>query len=443
MSKSISSYDDKYAYQPGYLNHCSTEALPNAIPKAQNAPQQCPYGLYAEQLSGSPFTAPRTKNLKSWLYRIRPSVTHGVFREYKSPTVSEQCLDADFSRNATPKQFRWMPPTIPDTPTDFVDGLYTMVGAGSPQLRSGFAVHMYMCNSSMVDRAFTSADGDMLIVPQQGDLDVQTELGWLYVKPKEILVIPKGIRFSINVSGPSRGYIAEVFEGHFVIPDLGPIGANGLANPRDFLTPVAAYEDVDKPFQLIHKYQGKLFVADMDHSLFDVVGWHGNYAPAKYDLTMFNTINTVSYDHIDPCIFTVLTCQSAEPGTAVLDFVIFPPRWSVAEHTFKPPYYHRNLMNEYMGLIEGVYEAKEEGFVPGGSSLHNCMSAHGPEMAVFEKASTCELKPERVAEGSLAFMFESVYMMNPTEWALNNVKMDQNYQNCWTGIKKHFNPNKL
>ncbi len=302
---------------------------------------------------------------------------------------------------------------------------------------------MYLCNKDMVDRAFTSADGDMLIVPQQGALDVQTEMGNLHVKPLEIVVIPKGIRFAVKVSGPSRGYITEVFQGHFTIPDLGPIGANGLANQRDFLTPVAAYEDVDKSFELIHKYQGKLFIADMDHSVFDVVAWHGNYAPAKYDLTLYNTVNTVSYDHMDPSIFTVLTCQSSEPGTAVVDFVIFPPRWSVAEGTFKPPYYHRNLMNEFMGLIEGIYEAKEEGFLPGGASLHSCMSAHGPESAVHDKASTAELKPERVAEGSMAFMFESVYMMNPTDWALHKVKVDETYQSCWTSMKKHFNPNKL
>lgn len=443
MSKAVSSYDDKYAYQNGYLNHFSTEALPNALPKGQNTPQQCPYGLYAEQLNGTPFTAPRVRNLRSWLYRIRPSAAHGVFRPYNTPTTADQCLDADFAKNATPKQFRWMPPPIPDTPTDFVDGLYCMVGAGSPQLRTGFAVHMYLCNKDMVDRAFTSADGDMLIVPQQGALDVQTEMGNLHVKPLEIVVIPKGIRFAVKVSGPSRGYITEVFQGHFTIPDLGPIGANGLANQRDFLTPVAAYEDVDKSFELIHKYQGKLFIADMDHSVFDVVAWHGNYAPAKYDLTLYNTVNTVSYDHMDPSIFTVLTCQSSEPGTAVVDFVIFPPRWSVAEGTFKPPYYHRNLMNEFMGLIEGIYEAKEEGFLPGGASLHSCMSAHGPESAVHDKASTAELKPERVAEGSMAFMFESVYMMNPTDWALNKVKVDETYQSCWTSMKKHFNPNKL
>lgn len=282
MSKVIT--DGKYQYQSGYLSHFSTEALEDALPKGQNSPQVCPYGLYAEQLSGTSFTAPRVKNLRSWLYRIRPSVCHSVFREYSSSNTRNQCLDADFSQNATPKQFRWMPASIPaNTEWDFVDGLHCMAGAGSPQMKTGFAVHMYLCNKDMVDRAFTSADGDLLIVPQQGDLNVQTEFGHLYVKPKEILLIPRGIRFAVKLTTKetSRGYIAEIFHGHFIIPDLGPIGANGLANPRDFLYPVAAYEDLDKPFQLIHKYQGKLFVADMDHSVFDVVAWHGNYADRK------------------------------------------------------------------------------------------------------------------------------------------------------------------
>lgn len=342
-----------------------------------------------------------------------------------------------------------------DKSVDFVNGLFHVAGAGCPQMKEGFGILQYTCNSSMKDSALCNSDGDMLIVPERGILVIQTEMGTMQVQPTEIAVIPRGIKFSVQLKDPHqegqhqqnneekltwRGYIAEIYHSHFVIPDLGPIGANGLANPRDFDVPVATYEDRSCSFALVHKYQGKLFKATLDHSVFDVVAWHGNYYPYKYDLKKFNAMGTVTYDHPDPSIFTVLTCQTPVKGTAVLDFVIFPPRWAVAEHTFRPPYYHRNTMSEYMGLIYGSYEAKEKGFVPGGASLHNCMSAHGPEAEVFEKASTKELKPERAADGSLAFMFESSFMINPTDYYMQNVERDTEYMKCWSGLKKHFKP---
>lgn len=365
----------------------------------------------------------------------------------------------DFSRNGTPEQFRWMPPKMApedkDSKVDFVDGLFHVCGAGNTQMKSGLGIMMYVCNTDMTRRAMCSSDGDMLIVPQQGTIRIQTEMGWLQVQPTEICVIPRGIKFSVFVTPAQdqkeedhretpeffRGYIAEVHHGHFVIPDLGPIGSNGLANPRDFEYPVACFvdEEDEVPFELVHKYQNKLFTAHMIHTVFNVVAWHGNFAPFKYDLKKFNTINTVSYDHPDPCIYTVLTCQTEQPGTAVLDFVIFPPRWTVAEHTFRPPYYHRNTMNEYMGLIYGGYEAKEKGFMPGGSSLHNCMAAHGPESEVTYKSEQAELKPSRIADSSMAFMFESVYMLNPTDYALARLEKDEDYLAHWNDVKRRFN----
>ncbi|KAH7937172.1 hypothetical protein HPB49_008426 [Dermacentor silvarum] len=379
-----------------------------------NNPQVCPYGLYAEQLSGTAFTAPRETNKRSWLYRIRPSL-------------------------------RWKPFSIPEqgkASVDFVDGLNTVCGAGDARTRHGVAIHVYCCNISMKDKALYNSDGDFLIVPQQGNLNIVTEFGRMHVNPNEICVIQQGMRFQVYVSGPSRGYILEVFDNHFVLPNLGPIGANGLANPRDFKTPTAWYEDRDvNGFVVISKYQGCLFQATQNHSPFDVVAWHGNYVPYKYDLAKFNTINTVSYDHCDPSIFTVLTCPSTKPGTAIADFVIFPPRWSVAENTFRPPYYHRNCMSEFMGLITGKYEAKETGFQCGGASLHSMMTPHGPDVDCFEQASKAKLAPQRIGDECMAFMFESSLSMAVTPWAEHESQaLDKEYYTCWQGLRKNFDP---
>eukprot|EP00842_Homolaphlyctis_polyrhiza_P001677 jgi/Hompol1/250/HPOL_004117-RA len=368
----------EYVYQSGFGNTFETEALPGALPVGRNSPQKVAYGLYAEQLSGTAFTVPRHDQQRDWLYRIRPSVCHNPFVRIPSEKLVRNFSvvgdeDPKVECEATPNQLRWSPFEVPaGTKANFVQGLHTMCGAGSPSSRNGLAIHLYSANTDMVNEAFYNADGDFLIVPQQGTLDIQTELGFLKVSPGEIVVIQRGIRYSVSLpDGPSRGYICEIFDGHFELPGLGPIGANGLANPRDFLYPVAAYEDKEGvEYTIINKYQGYLFATTQTHSPFDVVAWHGNYAPYKYDLSRFNTINTVSFDHPDPSIFTVLTAKSSTPGVALADFVIFPPRWMVAENTFRPPYYHRNCMAEFMGLISGGYDAKQEGFVPGGASLH-------------------------------------------------------------------------
>ncbi len=419
-------------YQTGFGNEFATEALPGALPVGQNSPQQAPFVLYAEQLSGTAFTAPRAANRRSWLYRIRPSVLHKPFKQISN---RPSCLlrSAPFNElPPTPNQLRWDPLPLPAEPTDFIDGLTTIAG------NDGIAIHIYAANRSMQDRFFYNADGELLIVPELGRLRFRTELGIIEVAPKEICVIPRGVKFRVELlDAQARGYVCENYGALFKLPDLGPIGANGLANPRDFQTPVAAYEGCEGEFKLIAKFCGNLWEAEIGHSPLDVVAWHGNYAPYKYDLTRFNTINTVSFDHPDPSIFTVLTSPTDTAGTANCDFVIFPARWMVAEHTFRPPYFHRNVMSEYMGLICGVYDAKETGFIPGGASLHNCMSAHGPDADTFEKASAAELAPQRY-ENTLAFMFESCSVIRPTRFAMETPALQSDYFECWQGLKKHF-----
>jgi len=409
------------------------------LPDGQNNPRICPFGLYAEQLSGSAFTAPRRENRRSWLYRIRPSVTHEPFHNLSFPP---ETLTADFTRAVvTPNQLRWRPFPIPDDPVDFVRGLFTICGAGSTSTKEGLAIHIYTASAPMQDTCIANADGDFLIVPQTGALDILTEFGRMYVCPGEICVIQRGMRFSVDPGdGKARGYVLEVFAGHFQLPDLGPIGSNGLANPRDFLTPVAWYEDRQCPYTVVHKLEGQLFCASQTFSPFNVVAWHGNYVPYKYDLAKFCPVNSVSHDHPDPSIFTVLTCPSAVPGTALADFVIFPPRWSVAEHTFRPPYYHRNIMSEFMGLIRGVYDAKAGGgFLPGGASLHSCMTPHGPDTITFEQAIQAENEnPSHVPRDSLAFMFEMAHVPRITHHALGAPNIDRNYYQCWIGLQSHF-----
>ncbi|MGA9522115.1 MAG: homogentisate 1,2-dioxygenase [Myxococcaceae bacterium] len=427
-------------YQSGFRNHFATEALPGALPEGQNSPQRCPYGLYAEQFSGTAFTAPRDHNLRSWLYRIRPSVAQSAYRQLPAgKVVTGPFTDAP----ADPNQMRWDPLPVPSAPTDFVDGLFTLAGNGNAAGQAGCGVHLYAFTSDMTSRFFYDADGELLLVPEKGAIELRTELGRLEVRPGEIAAVPRGVKFQVRRGTGfevARGYVCENYGKPFELPGLGPIGSNGLANPRDFLAPVAWYEDVTGDFELVAKLGGRFWSARLDHSPLDVVAWHGNYAPYKYDLARFNTIGTVSFDHPDPSIFTVLTSSSDTPGTANIDFVIFPPRWMVAEHTFRPPWFHRNIMSEIMGLIHGVYDAKAEGFVPGGSSLHNCMSPHGPDAATFEKASTAELRPEHQGN-TLAFMFESRYPFQATAQALAADFRQKDYVEVWQGLKSHFNPN--
>ena len=430
-------------YQSGFGNEHASEALPGALPAGQNSPQKAPYGLYAEQLSGTAFTAPRHANRRSWLYRIRPAAVHKPFALLKDGAFHNRFDE----QPATPSPLRWNPFPLPVKPTDFVDGLFTIAGNGSAALQAGIGIHIYAANRSMQGRFFYDADGELLIVPQQGRLRLATELGVLEVAPLEIAVIPRGIRFRVELpDGHARGYLGENFGAPLRLPELGPIGSNSLANARDFLYPIADYEDVEGKFGLLAKFQGRLWSAEIGHSPLDVVAWHGNHAPYKYDLTRFNAIGSISYDHPDPSIFTVLTSQSDTPGTANMDFVIFPPRWLVAEHSFRPPWFHRNVASEFMGLIAGVYDAKEGGksggFVPGGASLHNCMSGHGPDAASYEKAVAADTtKPQHVTD-TMAFMFETRHVIHPTQQAMEAKELQADYWQCWQGIKKHFDPYK-
>jgi len=429
----------KLQYASGFGNEFATEAIPGALPQHQNSPQKPPYGLYTEQFSGTAFTAPRASNRRTWTYRIRPSVTHQPFTEIPSKLLRS----GPFDEVATPpNQFRWDPLPIPAEPTDFVDGLMTIGGNGSPSLLAGVGIHIYAANAPMLDRFFYNADGEFLLVPQSGSLHISTELGVLDVDPGEICVLPRGLKFRVELpSGVARGYVCENYGAQFRLPELGPIGANGLANPRDFLAPVAAFDDREGSFEVVAKFQGRMWRAALDHSPLDVVAWHGNYTPYKYDLSAFNCINSVSFDHPDPSIYTVLTSPAAAPGVANVDFAIFPPRWMVAEHTFRPPWFHRNFMNEFMGLIHGSYDAKAEGFVPGGASLHNCMSGHGPDAATYENASIAELKPNYLGD-TLAFMFETQMVVRLTKFALEIPTLQHDYYKCWQGLKKHFNRDK-
>ncbi|MUV13647.1 homogentisate 1,2-dioxygenase [Noviluteimonas gilva] len=422
-------------YQTGFANEFATEAVAGALPIGRNSPQKVAHGLYAEQVSGTAFTAPRRENRRSWLYRIRPAAMHGTFAPFAQPRFHN-----DFETGpVSPDQLRWSPLPMPTGAVDFVEGLFTMAGNGSPAAQHGVGVHLYAANRDMEGRYFYDADGELLIVPQQGRLHIETELGVLEVEPQEIALIPRGIRFRVALpDGEARGYVCENFGALVRLPDLGPIGSNGLANPRDFQTPNAAYEEREGDFELIAKFQGHLWRADIGHSPLDVVAWHGNYAPCKYDLRRFNTIGSISFDHPDPSIFTVLTSPSDTPGTANLDFVVFPPRWLVAQDTFRPPWFHRNIASEFMGLVTGVYDAKAEGFAPGGASLHNSMSGHGPDAATFEKASSADLTKPDVIKDTMAFMFETRAVIRPTQQAMDAAHRQRDYQECWKGLKKSF-----
>jgi len=427
-----------FSYQSGFGNEFATEALAGALPLAQNSPQRCPYNLYAEQFSGTAFTAPRHANRRSWLYRIRPAATHAPFEPLDADPFAGQANPEPLS----PNQLRWDPLPLPTVPTDFVEGLLPIAGNGSPETQAGCGIYLYAANRSMGNRFFYSADGELLIVPQHGALTLETELGRLRVEPQEIAVVPRGLRFRVDVAdGGVRGYICETFGAPFKLPDLGPIGSNGLANPRDFLTPHAHYEDRPGDVTLIAKFLGRLWTARMDHSPLDVVAWHGNNVPYKYDLRRFNAMGSTSYDHPDPSIFLVLHSPSDTVGTSNVDFVVFPPRWLAMENTFRPPWFHRNVASEFMGLIHGVYDAKSTGFVPGGASLHNSMSGHGPDAATFDKALAADTtQPQHIAD-TMAFMFESRFVIRPTRSALHGKpSLQRDYMQCWLGLGRHFDP---
>lgn len=430
---------DTLTYLSGFHQFLSSEAIAGTLPKRQFSPQHCPHGLYAEQISGSAFTAPRHEHKKTWVYRILPSVKHSPnFKAYQHSNSHFQAQAA----LAPPTAMRWNPLPTASSATDFVDSWYSMAMQGSPLSHQGGAIHHYSITASMTERFFYNADGELLFIPWQGELLIHTELGPLHLSSGEILVIPRGLCFRVELLTESAsGYLCENWGLDLRLPDRGPIGANGLAEERHFLSPSAQFEQRIGAFELICKFGGKHWHAEISHSPLNVVAWCGNYTPYKYDLSLFNPMNSVAFDHADPSIFTVLTSPSGHVGTANIDFVIFPSRWMVAEHSFRPPYYHRNIMSEYMGLIHGQYDAKPNGFVPGGSSLHNTMIAHGVDHEAYQKASRQELTPEKY-ENTLAFMLESILPWMPTQQALDAEHRQNHYVDCWQGLSAQFQESK-
>ena len=424
-------------YQRGFGNEFTTEAVAGALPAGRNSPQRAPLGLYAEQLSGTAFTQPRAVNRRTWVYRIIPSAAHPAFRRIGNGRLRGTPFD---EIEPDPNRMRWDPLPLPreDEAADWIDGLYTVAGNGDIATRAGLAIHLYAANRDMTDRYFVDSDGELLFVPELGAIVLHTELGPLRVSPGEIAVVPRGIRFRVELADRlARGYVGENFGASFTLPERGPIGANGLANERDFLSPHAAFEERGGTVQVVNKFGGNLWAADYDHSPLDVVAWHGNYAPYKYDTANFMVLGTISFDHPDPSIFTVLTSPSDSPGLANADFVIFAPRWLVGEDTFRPPWFHRNIMSEYMGLVRGAYDAKAEGFVPGGASLHNTFASHGPDAETYAKASTAELTPQKL-DDTLAFMFESRWTILPTRQAYEASHRQRDYDAVWSGLRRHF-----
>ena len=423
------------SYQSGFGNEHATEAVAGALPRGRNSPQRAPLGLYPELISGTAFTAPRAENRRSWMYRRQPSVVSGRYQPYEQAYWR---TGGDCGSALAPEPMRWSPFPIEAADDDFADGVRTLAANGGVETQTGIAAHIYLASRSMQRRAFANADGEMLLVPQQGRLRLVTEMGLLDLKPGEVALLPRGVVFKVELlDGASRGYVCENYGAQFRLPELGPIGSNGLANARDFHAPVAWFEDTPGEYEIVKKFAGRLWRAPMQHSPFNVVAWHGNLTPVKYDTANFMAIGSISFDHPDPSIFTVLTSPSDTPGTANCDFVIFPPRWLVMEDTFRPPWYHRNLMSEFMGLVYGEYDAKPEGFKPGGASLHNCMVPHGPDEEAFERASVADLKPHKL-DNTLAFMFESRYRFIPTEFALTSPQLDTRYADCWAGLDDQF-----
>jgi homogentisate 1,2-dioxygenase len=432
---------ERIATMPGLGSTHESEALPGALPGRQNTPLPPPYGLYPELLSGTPFTVKSAESSRVWMYRIRPSFSHAA---YVPLPVGR--FGAPFE-DVVPNRTRWKPVPIPQAPlaTDFVDGLATLGGAGEPTVGPGFAVHLYAANADMIDRALSSADGDLLLVPQTGTLDLRTELGWLRVAPGSIAIIPRAVKFAIGLpDGAARGWVLEVYGRRLRLPERGPIGSNGLADARHFRAPVASFEDRTCPagFEVVSKIGGRLYSASQEHSPFDVVAWHGNHAPTSYDLSLFNAMGTVSFDHPDPSILTVLTAPLDDHGRAIADFVVFPGRWEVSEHSFRPPFMHRNAASE-LNMVVRV-SSVEAGYEPGCTFLSPLLTAHGITTAGYEHALAPDFddRPRRIPDESLWVMFESALQFRATAWARETDLVDSGFLKLFEGMPSRFTPDR-
>ncbi|MCB9674440.1 MAG: homogentisate 1,2-dioxygenase [Alphaproteobacteria bacterium] len=427
---------DDLAYNAGLGNAFETEALPGALPRGQNSPRKVPYGLFTEQINGTGFTVHRAENQRTWMYRLRPQI---LDRAYRERPVGR--FVADFSEAVqSPQVLRFRPRSMPATPTDFLAGLTTWAGAGGPSFRKGAAIHLYACNADMVDTAFCNIDGDLLLVPERGRLHVRTELGRLNVGPGEIVVLPRGIRFQVLLpDGAARGYVAELFDGHFQLPERGPVGANGLADARHFLFPVADFEDDPRPWTVVVRQGGRLWEVEAPACPFDVVAWHGNYAPFKYDLDRFNSLGSVSFDHADPSILTVLTSPMDTRGRNAIDVAVFHGRWDVAEHTFRPPFFHRNSAIEFNGVVRSPSATGP--WQPGAFSWTPYLAPHGVSNRTYEDvvtASNAEADaPERLPDSSLWIQFESTYLLGVMPWAFDDPDRDGAYLESFRDYRPH------
>ncbi|HEY3498273.1 MAG TPA: homogentisate 1,2-dioxygenase, partial [Polyangiaceae bacterium] len=425
----------------GFGNVHASEALPGALPHDRNTPRVGPYRLYPELTSGTAFTAERAENFRTWTYRIRPAAQQGLLEPLAHATFRDDFEDEPPEPNLT----GFSPLPLPSAACDFVDGLVTIGGAGSARLRRGYAVHLYAANRNMEERAFYDADGELLLLPELGALRILTELGVLDVRPGEVALLPRGLRFSVALrEAAARGYVAEVFGRHFRLPERGPIGSNGLAEARHFRTPAAWHEDRLAPgYRIAAKLGGALYEARQDHSPFDVVAWHGNHCPYVYDLALFTPAGYTRVDHPDPSIHTVLSAPLDERGTHSLDLVVFPPRWDATEGTFRPPYFHRNATTEINGIVREV-SSPGSMFVPGCLFLTPSMTPHGPVAAGVERAfslSDAEAdKPHRYSENACWFQFETALPFSLTPWARNAPHRLHDWHSKWGSYRSYFDP---
>ncbi|WP_052730553.1 homogentisate 1,2-dioxygenase [Sphingomonas sp. SRS2] len=434
LAKTESCSDIVLEYQKGFGNEFASEALAGALPVGQNSPQKSPLGLFSELVSGTAFSAPRSLNRRSYLFRIRPSVSQGVF----GPLDNRNFLTPPLDIEPYPGPLRWAPFAMPEAPTDFIQGILTICGNGSPKDHVGMAVHSFAANRSMDARAFSNADAECLILPQIGGLRLVTEIGILHVRPGEVALVPKGMKFRVDLlDGPIRGFLCENYGHPFVLPDLGLIGSHGLANAIDFEVPVAAYEDKEGPVELVHKLAGSLWSAELDHSPFDVVAWRGNWTPSKFDMRRFMVMGALNFDHPDPSIFCALSSPSSSVSGGNLDFMVLPPRWMVAEHTFRPPGFHRNCVAEFLSVIQGSHEARSSSFPPGSVSVHNSWTPHGPDFATYEAAREADLAPVKI-EDALVFMFETRFPLEVASQALEGKNRQREGHRGWEGFRKRF-----
>lgn len=434
----------------------SSEAVSGAVPAVNNSPQKPPLGLRTERISGGSFVAPRELSYQTWLYRLRASIAHSDWARLRVSGADEGYGPPSPVRpaNVTPNSRLWGGFPAPAAGSHWANGQQLLGRNGDPQAKEGMALWVFSVTASMPPRqAFASLDGEALVIPQSGALDIQTELGRLVVRQNEIAVIPRNVRYRVCLpeGKPCRGYVCELYQGHFRLPDLGVIGSTGLANVRDFQVPKAFVDATvhshlgttqapgpgaptgvdDGEWSIVARLVGNLWHCTQAHTPFDVVGWHGTCYPFKYDLARFCALGNLVFDEHDPSLFVVLTARhhGAEPTTAVVDFAVIPPRWMAARDTNWLPYFHRNTMQEFFGPIvalqDGAHPLNATGetnrFAPFGAGLNGCMSTHGPSERDFQAARARDTTtPAFVGgdEGVTIFLVETERPLLLSDWAM-------------------------